>query len=163
MKPQKSQISISKSNIYEDTPPTTSKKTDSAIENIIASVTRNEKRVTIPVKKTRRWLRLLCSCFKSIDPDNTDDVNDNGNPALPPQPTDKIGKKTLVLDLDETLVHSTFQRPSYYDFTIPVDIDGKISIVYVLKRPGVDEFMSKMNELYELVIFTASLSKVIFI
>lgn len=32
--------------------------------------------------------------------------------------------------------------------------------VYVLKRPGVDEFMRKMGEIYEIVVFTASLSKV---
>lgn len=31
--------------------------------------------------------------------------------------------------------------------------------VYVLKRPGVDEFLRRMGELYEVVIFTASLSK----
>ena len=30
---------------------------------------------------------------------------------LGPQTPDKIGKKTLVLDLDETLVHSQFKMP----------------------------------------------------
>jgi RNA polymerase II subunit A small phosphatase-like protein len=29
-----------------------------------------------------------------------------------------------------------------------------------LKRPGVDEFMRKMGEKYEIVVFTASLAKV---
>jgi carboxy-terminal domain RNA polymerase II polypeptide A small phosphatase len=32
--------------------------------------------------------------------------------------------------------------------------------VYVLKRPGVDEFLRKMGEIYEVVVYTASLSKV---
>ena len=32
--------------------------------------------------------------------------------------------------------------------------------VYVIKRPGVDHFLKKMGELYEIVVFTASLSKV---
>ena len=32
--------------------------------------------------------------------------------------------------------------------------------VYVLKRPHVDAFMKRVGELYEVVIFTASLSKV---
>lgn len=32
--------------------------------------------------------------------------------------------------------------------------------VYVLKRPHVDEFLQKMGELYECVLFTASLAKV---
>jgi len=31
--------------------------------------------------------------------------------------------------------------------------------VYVLKRPGVDLFLKKLSEIYELVIYTASLSK----
>ena len=32
--------------------------------------------------------------------------------------------------------------------------------VYVLKRPHVDEFLKRMGELFECVLFTASLSKV---
>ena len=30
----------------------------------------------------------------------------------------------------------------------------------MIKRPGVDNFLKKMGELYEIVVFTASLSKV---
>lgn len=33
--------------------------------------------------------------------------------------------------------------------------------VYVLKRPHVDEFLQRMGELFECVLFTASLSKVL--
>jgi TFIIF-interacting CTD phosphatase-like protein len=36
------------------------------------------------------------------------------------------------------------------------------SKVYVAKRPGVDEFMKKVGELFEVVIFTASLAVVQF-
>lgn len=32
--------------------------------------------------------------------------------------------------------------------------------MYVIKRPGVDEFMRRVGELYEVVVFTASVSKV---
>lgn len=32
--------------------------------------------------------------------------------------------------------------------------------MYVIKRPGVDEFMKRVGELYEVVVFTASVSKV---
>lgn len=32
--------------------------------------------------------------------------------------------------------------------------------VYVLKRPHVDEFLQRMGELFECVLFTASLAKV---
>lgn len=43
---------------------------------------------------------------------------------------------------------------------VPVDIDNQTHNVYVIKRPGVDTFLKKMGEIYEVVIFTASLSKV---
>ena len=43
---------------------------------------------------------------------------------------------------------------------MPVEIDNQYHNVYVLKRPGVDEFMRKMGEKYEIVVFTASLAKV---
>ncbi len=43
---------------------------------------------------------------------------------------------------------------------MPVEIDGIVHQVYVLKRPYVDEFLKKMGQLYECVLFTASLAKV---
>jgi RNA polymerase II subunit A small phosphatase-like protein len=46
-----------------------------------------------------------------------------------------------VLDLDETLVHSQFNQVKQQDYTIPVDIDGRVCNIYVLKRPGVDIFL----------------------
>lgn len=70
------------------------------------------------------------------------------------------GKKTLVLDLDETLVHSSFQPVANCDLVLPVEIEGQTWYVYVLKRPGVDLFLKKMALYnYEIVIYTASLSK----
>lgn len=42
-----------------------------------------------------------------------------------------------------------------------MEIENQYHNVYVLKRPGVDEFMRKMGEQYEIVVFTASLSKVL--
>ncbi|XP_048651251.1 CTD small phosphatase-like protein isoform X2 [Marmota marmota marmota] len=112
------------------------------------------------------------------------------------------GKKCVVIDLDETLVHSSFKavppfvvearqviqrldqdagnvttfrteknvlsclclfqgtKPiSNADFIVPVEIDGTIHQVYVLKRPHVDEFLQRMGQLFECVLFTASLAK----
>lgn len=68
-------------------------------------------------------------------------------------------RKCAVIDLDETLVHSSFAPVSNADFVIPVEIDGTVHQVYVLKRPHVDEFLQKMGELFECVLFTASLGK----
>lgn len=68
-------------------------------------------------------------------------------------------KMCIVIDLDETLVHSSFKPISNADFIVPVEIDGTIHQVYVLKRPHVDEYLCKMGELFECVLFTASLAK----
>ena len=42
---------------------------------------------------------------------------------------------------------------------LPVEIDGKRFKVYVLVRPGACEFLVKMQQYYEVIIYTASLSK----
>jgi TFIIF-interacting CTD phosphatase-like protein len=78
---------------------------------------------------------------------------------LPPIAPEDRGKKCLVLDLDETLVHSSFKPVANADFIIPVEIDDQVYQVYVLKRPRVDDFMKAVGEKFEVVIFTASLSK----
>ncbi|KAI3324493.1 NIF-domain-containing protein [Xylariaceae sp. AK1471] len=78
---------------------------------------------------------------------------------LPPIEQRFKGRKCLVLDLDETLVHSSFKILHQADFTIPVEIEGNYHNVYVIKRPGVDQFMKRVGELYEVVVFTASVSK----
>jgi len=78
---------------------------------------------------------------------------------LPPLSPENANKKCLVLDLDETLVHSSFKPIPKPDFIIPVEIDRVVHHVYVLKRPYVDEFLLRASKHYEIVIFTASLSK----
>ncbi|KXS14390.1 NLI interacting factor [Gonapodya prolifera JEL478] len=78
---------------------------------------------------------------------------------LTPLAPEDAGKKCLVLDLDETLVHSSFKPIPHPDFIVPVEIDNVTHTVYVLKRPGVDAFLRRCGELFEVVVFTASLAK----
>ena len=78
---------------------------------------------------------------------------------LGPKPPKLQHRKCLILDLDETLVHSSFKYLRTADFVIPVEIDNQVHHVYVIKRPGVDEFLRKVGQWYEVVIFTASVSK----
>ncbi|XP_037344318.2 uncharacterized protein LOC119228629 isoform X1 [Pungitius pungitius] len=80
-------------------------------------------------------------------------------PLLPQLKLNDAGKICVVIDLDETLVHSSFKPVNNADFIIPVEIDGTVHQVYVLKRPHVDEFLRRMGELFECVLFTASLAK----
>ena len=83
--------------------------------------------------------------------------NDNNNCFLPPKTSNK---KTLVLDLDETLVHSQFlEFSSPSDIIIKIEIEKEIYDIHVLVRPGVKEFLENMEKYYEIVIFTASISK----
>ncbi|KAL8563928.1 E3 SUMO-protein ligase SIZ2 [Nucella lapillus] len=92
-------------------------------------------------------------------------VEENGNPRpterylLSPVRKQDVDKKCVVIDLDETLVHSSFKPISNADFIVPVEIDGTVHQVYVLKRPHVDEFLQRMGEMFECVLFTASLAK----
>lgn len=83
----------------------------------------------------------------------------NEPPQLPPQVEQNIGRKTLVLDLDETLVHSSFRPTAAADLVIDVELEGEIHKVYVRKRPGVDEFMRQVARFYEVVVYTASMAK----
>ncbi|KAE9418133.1 hypothetical protein Angca_008285 [Angiostrongylus cantonensis] len=78
---------------------------------------------------------------------------------LPPVRASDVNKKCLIIDLDETLVHSSFKPVKNPDFVIPVEIDGVVHQVYVLKRPYVDEFLARIGDRYECVLFTASLAK----
>ncbi|KAL5005683.1 hypothetical protein ScPMuIL_016841 [Solemya velum] len=142
----------------------------------------SEKGTTTPaVKKPRNrgiFSSFLC-CFGNNN-NNTQNhcpvpqIEENGNPRtpsekylLPPVLHQDMNKKCLVIDLDETLVHSSFRPIRNADFIVPVEIDGTVHEVYVLKRPFVDDFLKKMGELYEClvgelyecVLFTASLAK----
>lgn len=85
--------------------------------------------------------------------------------------------KTLVLDLDETLIHST-SRPMYppsgsgllssfgigrrnkgSGHTVEVVLGGRSTLYHVYKRPFVDYFLRKVSTWYTLVIFTASMQE----
>lgn len=91
--------------------------------------------------------------------DNTIVEDKDSKYLLPAVRHQDMHKKCIVIDLDETLVHSSFKPVHNADFIVPVEIDGTIHQVYVLKRPHVDEFLQRVGELFECVLFTASLAK----
>ncbi|KAJ3423407.1 nli interacting factor-like phosphatase family protein [Anaeramoeba flamelloides] len=78
--------------------------------------------------------------------------------TLPKQTTEKKGKPTLVLDLDKTLIYSTINPLSDHDFSFKFGPSEKKQVqVYVQKRPYLDDFLLKCSEIFEIVVFTASL------
>ncbi|KAF9821269.1 hypothetical protein IEO21_00877 [Rhodonia placenta] len=91
----------------------------------------------------------------------------------------KDEKSTLVLDLDETLIHST-SRPMMHaqssgpgllglgifgrgnkgaGHVVEVVLGGRSTLYHVYKRPFVDYFLRKVSGWYTLVIFTASMQE----
>ena len=72
-------------------------------------------------------------------------------------------KKTLILDLDETLVHSLFKPEQVNNNIINPDIylkiffNNKYQEIFVYKRPFLDIFLKEMNKLYNIYVFTASI------
>lgn len=101
--------------------------------------------------------------YSPREPVNGSYVEPMTGPFLGEQREQDKGKKTLVLDLDETLVHSTFQEVANCQYVIPVVIDNSTYNVYVYLRPGAIEFINRMSQLYEVVIYTASMSIVRFL
>ncbi|KMZ76215.1 CTD small phosphatase-like protein [Zostera marina] len=75
---------------------------------------------------------------------------------LLPKQTRSCPSTTLVLDLDETLVHSSLEYCEGVDFTFPVSFNQKEHVVYVRRRPFLKDFLERVSNLFEVVIFTAS-------
>ncbi|KAG7029257.1 CTD small phosphatase-like protein 2 [Cucurbita argyrosperma subsp. argyrosperma] len=79
-------------------------------------------------------------------------------PMLLPKQTRSCPPTTLVLDLDETLVHSTLEPCVDADFTFPVNFNLQEHTVYVRCRPYLRDFMEAVAHHFEIIIFTASQS-----
>ncbi|KAI4295374.1 hypothetical protein L6164_035427 [Bauhinia variegata] len=86
------------------------------------------------------------------------EVESNGQPTIPPKESRRRKSVTLVLDLDETLVHSTLEQCDDADFTFTVFFNMKEYTVYVKQRPYLHTFLERVAEIFEVVIFTASQS-----
>lgn len=82
-------------------------------------------------------------------------------------------KKILVIDLDETLIHTSFQKIKNPDLMIEIDSNNKKNTTtnnntntdasiskkveaYIRIRPGVDKFLSQMSRYYDIYVYSAS-------
>jgi len=95
----------------------------------------------------------------AFTPTNHSKILQHKKLLLPPKSKEFFNKKTLILDLDETLVHSSFVPFEQNDIVLNVEFESILYNIYVLIRPGAIEFIKKVSKLYEVVIFTASISK----
>ena len=64
------------------------------------------------------------------------------------------------MDLDETLVHSSYVGMKKPDICFKMKNDQETQDIYVRKRPFVTEFLSIVSKYFEVVVFTASISNV---
>jgi CTD nuclear envelope phosphatase 1 len=140
------------------------------------SVGKDEAAMTpLSLRFAYAWLCSVLASVISLGPSNkgklvsnkeepqTKDTNPAHNKKLeihkPISPPPNLKRKTLILDLDETLVHSTIKAVTHHHLTVDVLIDGMTCTFYVIKRPHVDLFLKKVAEWFEIVIFTASMQQ----
>ena len=96
----------------------------------------------------------------SLTPSNNGTkINNRHDLLLPLKEKEFSNKKTLILDLDETLVHSSFTPFEKNDIILEVDFEGVMYNIYVLVRPFAKEFLTNVSKYFELVVFTASIPK----
>ncbi|KAF9170349.1 hypothetical protein BGX21_002538 [Mortierella sp. AD011] len=73
-----------------------------------------------------------------------------------PERTSATPPITLVLDIDETLVHCATRPLDSPDIIFPVEYNNETWEVYGRIRPGMQEFLEKTSAKFEVITFTAS-------
>lgn len=105
-----------------------------------------------------RTIWSLCQCLLDTDDYSEPQISaDSMDESVYLEPQAEGNRNTLVLDLDETLIHSSVQPGLRVDLIIQFMCEGEVSTVYVQKRPGLEGFLREVGQKYEVVLFTASL------
>jgi len=119
-------------------------KNEKTIHNILDAVLRDIDTGSVELSLVRKSVRSISKELPTPvvkqGPISLPNVKSPFLPILKSE--DKEKTYTLVLDLDETLVHYAEYR-----------VGGKL-----LLRPGVQQFLEQMSQYYEIVIYTAAMS-----
>lgn len=108
-------------------------------------------------KEENRYLRMLGKIHKSQrDLKRAFQNNLKIEVKVPPSIEIRSDKPVLVLDLDETLVHSKCENPKG-GIELAYKLDNGIMINFIMyKRPFLDQFLAEAKKLFTLVLFTAA-------
>ncbi|CAD8095196.1 unnamed protein product [Paramecium sonneborni] len=118
----------------------------------------NNQIIYSQTQEKRSFFNRLCSCFEYFKKDPKQ-INQY-HPEIDTPKSSFIGqRKIIVLDLDETLVHSQFQHFDNHDLTLDIVVQQQNFKVYVIIRPGVKKFIDQLNNFYDIVFWTASLKE----
>ena len=93
------------------------------------------------------------SFIKSLPPLTKDQL---ARPCVLPRKTRSTHPITLVLDLDETLVHCSTTCVEHSDIEFPVEFNDQKYQVSGRLRPYCREFLEGAASMFEVVVFTAS-------
>jgi len=77
-------------------------------------------------------------------------------PCALPKKTRNAPPVSLVLDLDETLVHASLEFMDNAHLTFNVNVHSQDYTVWVKIRPHCIEFLERLADKFELIVFTAS-------
>jgi len=137
-----------------------SNNTQTPYPNIITQVNKEDEKKyhILEMLNFYKCCSFFFRCFPSRK-QSFSQITETTPSLLDPQLPHHRGRKCLVLDLDETLVHSTFEPVENPDLILPVRIQGMTYRINVIKRPGAEEFLARVGEQFEVVIFTASLAE----
>ena len=88
-----------------------------------------------------------------LENENTDANNGLSNLSISDK---KIPRLHVALDLDRTLIYSSFTNEVPHDFFVDVETQNGVKPVFVTKRPHLEMFLEELSKIADVSIFTAA-------